>query len=91
MAKRIVRYVHDMRATRENEMLKHNQVYKRVRLIFGSTSVDLRNVICWIMEDCTILADYTPGKQSLPIVTFEIDMKLEIISDEDGLLLIYGR
>ena len=69
-------------------MLKHNQVYKVVRLIFGSTLVDLRNVICWLREDCTILAEYTPGKHSFPMVTFELGTKLEIVLDKDGLLVI---
>ena len=69
-------------------MLKHNQVYKMVRLLFGATVVDLRSVICWIMEDCTILADYTPGKESLPIVTFDLETKLKIVLDKDGLLVI---
>lgn len=70
-------------------MLKHNKVYKRVRLIFGSNVVDLRNVICWLMEDCTIFGDYIPEKQSLPIVMFNTETKLEIILEKDEVLILH--
>lgn len=69
-------------------MLKHNQVYKMVRLIFGSTVVDLSNVVCWLMEDCTVFADYVPEKQSMPIVTFDLTTEMEIVLNKDGLLVL---